>query len=185
MPSVNLVPHPDTTRFEALQLRANVGISPLMALDIHFVLKGNIDKLRIPGDSVPRRADNLWQHTCFEVFIATPQSERYLEFNVAPSSEWAIYQFDSYRGGMAAIEVTPPIISTNRSHNHLAVNVAVDLRLFPALHNDNELRVALLAVIENSAGDLSYWALAHPPGKPDFHHRDSFALTLNPLKNSL
>ena len=29
-------------------------------------------------------------------------------------------------------------------------------------------------------GGISYWALAHPPGKPDFHHPDSFALTLPP-----
>jgi hypothetical protein len=31
-------------------------------------------------------------------------------------------------------------------------------------------------------GTKSYWALAHPQGKPDFHHVDSFALTLAPEK---
>jgi hypothetical protein len=185
MPSVNLVPHPDTTRFEALQLRANVGISPLMALDIRFALKGNVDKLRIPGDSVSRRRDNLWQHTCFEVFIATPQSERYLEFNVAPSSEWAIYQFDSYRKGMKTIDVTQPAIAVHQTEQDLTIAVGIDLNAMPDLRNQSELRIGLSAVIEDSAGALFYWALAHPPGKPDFHHRDSFALTLNPLKNSL
>jgi hypothetical protein len=25
-------------------------------------------------------------------------------------------------------------------------------------------------------GDISYWALVHPPGKADFHHADSFAV---------
>jgi hypothetical protein len=33
-------------------------------------------------------------------------------------------------------------------------------------------------VIEETNGRLSYWALAHPPGKPDFHHSDCFALEL-------
>jgi hypothetical protein len=33
-------------------------------------------------------------------------------------------------------------------------------------------------VIEAADGSLSYWALRHPPGKPDFHHRDAFALEL-------
>jgi hypothetical protein len=30
-------------------------------------------------------------------------------------------------------------------------------------------------VIEDMTGEFSYWALAHPPGKPDFHHSDCFA----------
>jgi hypothetical protein len=42
------------------------------------------------------------------------------------------------------------------------------------------LRVALAAVIENDTGELSYWALQHAPGKPDFHHPDGFTLELSP-----
>ena len=34
------------------------------------------------------------------------------------------------------------------------------------------------AVIEEADGTKSYWALAHPSDKPDFHHPDSFALDL-------
>lgn len=34
--------------------------------------------------------------------------------------------------------------------------------------------VALSAVIEETDGRKSYWALAHPAAKPDFHHPDSF-----------
>jgi len=37
---------------------------------------------------------------------------------------------------------------------------------------------ALSAVIEDDDGAFSYWALRHPPGKPDFHHPDAFALML-------
>jgi hypothetical protein len=33
-------------------------------------------------------------------------------------------------------------------------------------------------VIEAIDGTLSYWALAHAPGSPDFHHLDCFALEL-------
>jgi hypothetical protein len=40
------------------------------------------------------------------------------------------------------------------------------------------LSLALSAVIEDSAGTLSYWALRHPAGKPDFHHPQAFALEL-------
>jgi len=40
------------------------------------------------------------------------------------------------------------------------------------------LLIAMAAVVEDEGGRLSYWALRHPPGKPDFHHPDSFALEL-------
>ncbi len=42
------------------------------------------------------------------------------------------------------------------------------------------LELALSAVIEQRDGGLSYWALRHAPGQPDFHHPDGFALTLRP-----
>ena len=41
-------------------------------------------------------------------------------------------------------------------------------------------KVALTAVIENDAGELSYLVLAAPAGKPDFHHPDGFTLELSP-----
>ena len=40
------------------------------------------------------------------------------------------------------------------------------------------LSVGLSAVIEDLDGSLSYWSLKHPPGKPDFHHADCFALEI-------
>jgi hypothetical protein len=40
------------------------------------------------------------------------------------------------------------------------------------------LRIAMAAVVEDEGGRLSYWALRHPPGRPDFHHPDSFTLEL-------
>ena len=44
-----------------------------------------------------------------------------------------------------------------------------------ALH----LRLGAAAVLEDDNGRLSYWALCHPPGKPDFHHPDGFVLELD------
>ena len=39
-------------------------------------------------------------------------------------------------------------------------------------------RLGLSTVIEDGDGGISYWALAHPSAKPDFHHPDSFVLDL-------
>ena len=41
-------------------------------------------------------------------------------------------------------------------------------------------RIAASAVLENKSGHKSYWALAHPTDKPDFHHPDGFVLDLPP-----
>jgi hypothetical protein len=47
-----------------------------------------------------------------------------------------------------------------------------------SLPRDAPWRLGLSAVIEETSGRKSYWALAHPPGKPDFHHADCFAYEL-------
>jgi hypothetical protein len=39
-------------------------------------------------------------------------------------------------------------------------------------------RMGLTAVIEEADGTRSFWALAHPPGEPDFHHPDCILLEL-------
>jgi hypothetical protein len=44
-----------------------------------------------------------------------------------------------------------------------------DLASLPWLAGADRWRVGLTAVVEARDGSLSYWALAHPPGKPDFH----------------
>jgi hypothetical protein len=38
--------------------------------------------------------------------------------------------------------------------------------------------IGLSAVLHETDETKSYWALAHPPGNPDFHHPDCFALNL-------
>ncbi len=48
----------------------------------------------------------------------------------------------------------------------------------PAFAGMSGKKVGLSAVIEAIDGTFSYWALAHPSDKPDFHHPDSFVLEL-------
>ena len=58
----------------------------------------------------------------------------------------------------------------------LSIRVRIDDE-FPTARYDT-VKIALSAVIEETDGTKSYWALRHPPGAPDFHHPDCFALTL-------
>jgi hypothetical protein len=67
--------------------------------------------------------------------------------------------------------------------SYLVTGRISDLRIPPAVaaaRTDDLWRhtcfEALAAVIDETSGHKSYWALAHPPGKADFHHSDCFAL---------
>ena len=59
---------------------------------------------------------------------------------------------------------------------------AIPYELFETGNYENKyyalMRIGLSAVIEDTAGSLSYWALHHPRSKPDFHHRGGFILRL-------
>jgi hypothetical protein len=56
--------------------------------------------------------------------------------------------------------------------------VYAELHLGAALPVNLAWQAALAAVIEERDGAKSYWALAHPLGKPDFHDPNCFILDL-------
>jgi hypothetical protein len=122
----------------------------------------------------------LWQHTCFEVFIAVKGQPTYYEFNFSPSGEWAAYAFiKGYRdGGPIEDDGLHPEIVVRSAANSFELEAIVRLDRLQAIKSQMPLRMGLSAVIEEKDGTLSYWALKHRPGKPDFHHPDSFALEL-------
>lgn len=143
---------------------------------VRYHLAGMIDKLAVPGHQEPTRADGLWQTTCFELFMRKEGRSNYAEFNFSPSSRWAAYEFEDYRSGMTGLEPPAvPEIGLDASDGHFALEAELQL---PAPWRGLPLVAGFSAVIEDRTGAKSYWALAHPPGKPDFHHKDCFALTL-------
>ncbi|MGA8818909.1 MAG: DOMON-like domain-containing protein [Xanthobacteraceae bacterium] len=137
---------------------------------LSYELTGDIDELRLPPIVAPTRADELWRHTCFEAFIRPGSNPAYFEFNFAPSTQWAAYEFDGYRSGMRAAEIAAPRIDTLIAPARLSLHATLELRALPP----GPWRLGLSAVIEEANGRLSYWALAHPAGRPDFHHADCF-----------
>jgi hypothetical protein len=158
-----------------------VEVEPRSAmLELRYRVEGDFGRLIVPAQATSRRADKLWQHTCFEAFIAEEDMALgYREFNFAPSTEWAIYQFSGYRHGMTVLDIEQsPSIAVQRIEDRLTLTARVDLEPLSDLDRNRRLRLAVSAVIEESDGRISYWALAHPSGKPDFHHADGFVVTL-------
>ncbi|HQV02775.1 MULTISPECIES: DOMON-like domain-containing protein [unclassified Novosphingobium] len=168
--------HPDTPGKAIKAISAKVSHASADNIGLWFDLHGETAQLVWPQWALPRRADNLWQSTCFEMFIADGAGPGYREFNFSPGGAWAGYGFDSYREGMRDLDFdrVPEVYEATRTPECCSLHARI-----VALAK-REARISLSAVIEERNGTKSYWALAHPPGKPDFHHPTCFAATLPP-----
>ena len=174
-------------------------------LRFRYVVHGDVGRIALPAKATAQHTDNLWRHTCFEAFITAEDHPAYVECNFAPSSAWAAYRFSRYRTGMTALVPTkPPRITLQiqelvrpepvevrdlrqaqaerASEKSLtpvhSASLVLEARLQLGEFANRPLRIGLTAVIEDKAGDISYWALRHPNAKPDFHHRSGFILRL-------
>lgn len=145
-------------------------------LVLSYRLTGELAALLLPERRESSRVEELWRHTCFEVFIGHGASGGYLEYNFSPSGEWAVYQFSGYRAGMQPCGLAvAPSLRTRLEADTFELDSRVDLRGL-SFSRGGTLALGVTAVIEDQAGVLSYWALKHPVEKPDFHHADGFVL---------
>jgi len=171
--------HPDTSCPAVETLRAAISWVSERNLKVVYTVRGAIDDLRIPPLEAPRRADRLWRHTCFELFLGAQNDVEYYEFNFSPSGEWAAYGFRAYREGMALEGAEPiPKINVERGADGLVLSATLSAGSLPGITPNIRLSLGVCAVLEDRAGALSYWALRHPAGKPDFHHAEGFTLEL-------
>jgi hypothetical protein len=146
---------------------ARTGVETTITYDV----TGDLPDVAFPEIAPSERRDGLWTATCFELFVRHPGKHGYLEWNFAPSTAWAAYAFDGYRAGMRNADVAAPMITSEADDTRyrMIVNVAIDAAPW---------QIGLSAVIRDRDGNTSYWALAHPAGKADFHHADCFAAEL-------
>jgi len=166
--------HPDSSCLAVAHIDVEVLRPQAQILTLVYVVTGTIRDLAVPPVAAATRTDELWRHTCFEAFVGSSQSVAYYEFNFAPSTQWAAYRFSDYRTEMCvATEINAPQITVRSNPERYVLRASLELS---RLSLSSRLRVGLSAVIEETSGHRSYWALAHPPGKADFHHSDSFAL---------
>ena len=165
--------HPDTpaNAIQAVDARwLETGDGRLI---LRFQVNG-AEALAVPEFAGRGRADDLWQATCFELFLKDREGEGYLECNFSPSERWAAYRFTAYREGRtdAPLAQGPEIASSAGEHLFI-LTATLDTALLEGADS-----AGISAVIVEKDGTKSYWALAHPPGDPDFHAPACFAATL-------
>ena len=173
---VTLIPHPDIQSAPVDRIEVEIERLGEIGLKLRYQVFGDLHRLKPPGGERAGRADGLWRSTCFELFLKPEGAEGYLEGNFA-GPQWATYRFTGYRKGMTEAAVEPWVIEAGI--DWLLVEIDPGRLARPDMPAPT-WQIGLSAVIEDIDGAISYWALAHPSDKPDFHHPDSFVLTLPP-----
>lgn len=172
MGTLTLACHPETPPLAVTAIEAAV-----IGIDDHWLrLRWRIEGARLlvaPPFAGKGRADGLWETTCFEIFVV--QGLGYCELNLSPSERWAAYDFAGYREGMVQRAMPRDPVCTLRRGGGMAIfDAEIPLAGLP----HRPWRFGMSAVIEEEGGHKSYWALAHPEGRPDFHHAACFAAVL-------
>jgi hypothetical protein len=175
---LNLVPHPSAPPAgPSFKVWANIehaaSLAAVATTNIWFGVGAPPQRFVIPEASEPERTDELWKSTCFEAFLRPLGGTAYREWNFAPSTRWASYEFSAYRENMTAAEVdAPPYVRIEDNFTWWALGATI------AIPADTNWELGLSAVLEEKDGTKSYWALAHPTKKPDFHDPGCFAARL-------
>ena len=170
---LELRPHPATPGPEGLRITVEI-VRTQSALRLIYRLEGPVHQIRWPPATAAVRADDLWRTTCCEAFLQA-EPPAYVELNAAPSGAWAAYAFTDEREGRADADVSVAI-STQAAPDALLLEAVVT---GPGLPWDRPWRAGFTAVIEDAAGEVSYWALNHPKDRPDFHDPQGFAALIS------
>lgn len=162
------------------------------SLHLRWQLSGALDAVRLAGADkssallLPQRGAQLWQQTCFEVFIAIAGAVPYREYNFTAAGHWAAYAFTHYRSRPQPLPAMPPPRLVRRYRaGHLVLDACLPAALLPSCHQRRSLSLGLAAVLENVCPQgeqtrYSYHALQHCGARADFHRRAAFVLTLPP-----
>lgn len=190
--TIGLRPHPTTTPLQPATAAAPAVTSPVGMLlatmyaapdgaaVFEFKLEDSrLEALRLPAETEPGSADELWRHTCFEVFMGVKGEPGYREFNFSPSGQWAIYDFRACRERNEDYAAdAAPEIRFAQDADAAWLEARVPSAALPTVPPGTELEIGLAAVIERNGGELEYWAVQHVGDQPDFHARNSFVLML-------
>lgn len=123
----------------------------------------------------PARRDGLWQHTCFECFVASADQKCYWEYNLSPSGDWNVYQLQDYRSGLQKDRaIGQPSFTNKLTPQRWAMEMT--LQIPQQLLAGQALQIGITAVLEHPHHQLSYWALCHGGSSADFHRRDGFQM---------
>lgn len=171
-----LKPFTPSALTEKIQLSAQVSPPDMSGRRmIEFLLEGDLSSIKWPETFavIESRKDDLWKSTCLEAFFAESldAGSPYFEVNCSPAGDWNLYSLSSYRQDLAPL-AQGKVRLIEREGAPRGVRFIISVEGLPAVR----FKVGLTAVVEHANGEVSYWALAHPGVKADFHDKRAFLL---------
>lgn len=167
---------------------ATLSIEYLVAGDWETVITGNLARSSQENPPTERR-DRLWEHTCFECFIAPviasetqhTREQPYWEVNLSPQGHWNVFSLTGYRQDLReeqAIASIPFTVNTSPAGLHLTMHLDINQLIPPK--QPIRLGISMIVLIkgESEAAKETFWAIAHPGPEADFHHPASFVIPL-------
>ena len=182
MTYLSLIAHPATPMPQIDSLRVALMPAGEGGLTARFDCRCRAGLLRLPESRPPEAADELWRHTCCELFVAAYGDAAYREFNCSPSGQWAMYGFSAYRvrDASAPNPGPPPAITFAADARGWSLQARLAAAALPGAAA-GRLEFGAAAVLEDMDGNLSYWAPRHAAARPDFHLRENFVLRMSEL----
>ena len=198
--SAALLPfHTHAPETKPLTLRGSLQAEPApasnsLSLHVQWQIQGLATaspKLLLPlYPKTPSERYQLWEATCFELFIASPTSEHYVEWNFALPHFYYQHFFVGYRQPLASGDAqrlrsaspTPQALQSSYYATADVWELTTQLSLPKATIDFLELQetalvgISCILVHPSPTEQKSYWAFAHPqaPLGPDFHARQTW-----------
>ena len=133
-------------------------------LELRYVFEGAIERLEVPRGRLDH--ERLWEHTCAELFVGGADAT-YVEWNFSPTLQSARFAFSDYR---QRVEHEPGKVRVRMERGAKTLVLTARGAFVSAPTAD----LGLTAITRDVDGAQSFWALAHPSERPDFHHRAGF-----------
>lgn len=158
---IDLLPLPHTSDFTvSAELNANNNSSLLK-----ITLTGDISEVSLSESD----HEELWRHTCFELFIRDRHGEGYEEINCSPGGRFSRTYLSSYRNvhSVREFHTAPDIICSRQgdSCEYAICFAGIDIV-------QGEIAVAVITA--DDRGTRRFWGMNHRGDIPDFHHDDNF-----------
>ncbi len=161
---------------------------------LFFRLDDTLQQARVSPFSLAKkeneiiRKNELWQKTCFELFLGWDNEDSYWEFNFSTEGEWNLYYFSNYREPQPPKEVEDFRLIEYKwmSRKELSVRFLFDensekyLRwVNQGLKREEHFLFSLCAVIQDWKGCNHYYCHQGDDRKPDFHQEKLRSLKFN------
>jgi len=167
MISFKLKPH---TSIEKISIEGNLELIA-EKIRLSFVVQGDLDAYIFPSKSTPKRDNELWKLTCFELFLANENEEAYYELNFSPSLAWNFYYLSAYRSEVEELKLlNSPKIECFEAKN--VFKIVFEL----AIENLEKFELYNVAcILLNKENERTFWTIKHLNSQPDFHDKASFS----------